>query len=369
MPLHAGAKAAILRPTRFEDYDQIASLEREVGLNPRPRERWMHLWCNNPVYRSVAGWPIGWVLEDENGCVVGSIGNVPLVSHMGGRAHLGATLIGWAVDPRYRAFSLMLVTHQHQHRHVDFEVSTTAGPMPQAVLTRLGWSRVPVGQWDRSAFWITSYAGAIGAYLERRMPGVATAALHKIMRAGLRLGRHESASGSRFGLRWCERFDESFDAFWKEQLDRRPDMFLSSRARNTLEWHFRHFLESGDAWILAARTGPRLSAYAVFERKDARSVGLNRMLLVDFQMLEPDPALASAMLRAGIERCRAENIHVLENIGCWMDRVELAGRHPGRHRALKCWCYLYKAADPELAGALENPACWYPTQYDGDASL
>ncbi len=136
-----------------------------------------------------------------------------------------------------------------------------------------------------------------------------------------------------------------------------------------LEWHYRSFLESGDAWILAARTGSRLAAYAVFERKDARSAGLNRVLLVDFQMLEPDPALASAMLRAAIERCRAENIPVLENVGCWMERVEMARTHPTRHRALKSWCYLYKAADPELAEALENPACWYPTQYDGDASL
>jgi hypothetical protein len=74
--------------------------------------------------------------------------------------------------------------------------------------------------------------------------------------------------------------------------------------------------------------------------------------------------LRAAMTRCALDRCRREGIDILENAGCWM---EPASRAPF-HRDLETWCYLYRAINPALEQPLRNPACWDPTQYDGDAS-
>jgi len=364
-------KTPSIRRASFDDYDQIALLESAVGLRPRPREHWVHLWRNNPAY--VPDWPIGWVLEDQEGRIVGSIGNVPLSYHLGGRAYLGATFVGWAVDPQYRAFSLMLVTHRLQYPGVDLQLVTTAGPMPQAVFTKLGWSRVPVGEWDQAALWVTNYSAALSGYLRGRVPGsvasLAGSLLHLPMRLtdGILARMREFRAPCQLG--WSTTFDERFDRFWAELLQINPEQFLASRDRNTLKWHFQCALERNDAWILTASDGPRLVGYAILQRKDARSVGLTRMMLVDFQTLGRDPELSSAMISTALDRCRREGIHVLENVGCWIEKLQPIMIRPSNHRALGSWCYLYKPLRRDLNQALQRAASWYPTQYDGDASL
>src|SRR5204863_450722 len=78
-----------VRQAYFGDYEQIAAAEAASGLTPRPGEEWLHLWRDNPAYQSLRDWPIGWVLEDECGRIVGSIGNIPLLFHLGGSTYLG----------------------------------------------------------------------------------------------------------------------------------------------------------------------------------------------------------------------------------------------------------------------------------------
>jgi hypothetical protein len=366
-------KPPTLREASFDDYDQIASLENSVGLTSRPRERWLHLWRNNPAFQLTADWPIGWVLEDEEGRIVGSIGNIPLQYHLQGRIHLAATFIGWAVDPLYRAFSLLLVAHRHQHRRVELQMVTTAGPMPQAVFTKLGWSRVPVGQWDQAAFWITSYAGAADGYLQRKLPGVAASLVRSLVAAPLlvidSVARRKQSFGADSELEWRSDFDASFDEFWSALQTNRRSLLLASRAGDMLNWHFEHSLKSNDAWILTARKGARLIGYAVLQRRDSVSRGLTRMMLVDFQTLVPEPILASAMMSAALARCRREDIHILENLGCWIDKLQPLANRPTNRRSLESWCYLYKCTNKELAKSLETAESWYPTLYDGDATL
>ena len=366
-------KPPALRRASFDDYDQIANLENAVGLTSRPREQWLHLWRNNPAFQSIPDWPIGWVLEDREGRIVGSIGNIPLQYHLQGRVHLAATFVGWAVDPLYRAFSLLLVAHRHQHQRVELQMVTTAGPMPQAVFTKLGWSRVPVGQWDQAAFWITSYAGAVDGYLKRKLPGVTASVIRPVLAAPLRVIDSISGRKRHFQtdceLDWRSDLDPSFDNFWTELQANRPSLFLASRARNMMNWHFQHSLEGNDASILTARRDSRLVGYAVLQPRDSPSRGLTRMMLVDFQTLVPEPILSSAMMSAALDRCRREDIHILENLGCWIDKLQPVANRPTNHRSLESWCYLYECTSKELAKSLGTPDSWYPTLYDGDATL
>src|SRR5207247_573505 len=93
-PARRAGRAAKLREASFGDYEQIALLESRFGLGTlesKSYERWVHLWKGNPLYQELEpGWIIGWVLEDENRKIVGSVTNIPLSYELQGRRILAA---------------------------------------------------------------------------------------------------------------------------------------------------------------------------------------------------------------------------------------------------------------------------------------
>src|SRR5438128_1353602 len=118
-----GGASRILQPTRpakrpipkvraatFEDYSQIASLEAHFGLDATSYEEWSHLWRGNPLYRELQpGWIIGWVIEDENKRIVGSVGNIPLSYEFEGSRILATSGRCLAAEPAYRSATLLLL--------------------------------------------------------------------------------------------------------------------------------------------------------------------------------------------------------------------------------------------------------------------
>jgi hypothetical protein len=343
------------------------------GLTTKSREQWLHLWRANPAYQQLPGWPIGWVLEDEDGRIEGALENIPCLYRFDGRTYVGAFGRGWVVDIRYRAFALRLLAIHLRQSNVDLRVTSTASPRVTLLLTKKGWSPVPAGEWDCSAFWVTSYVKTVHRYLAEKTPGPVFALTGPLLYPPLLLSDLISRLPRRFKIGcefgWNTSFDERFDQFWAELENRNPRVLLSVRTRQTLDWHFKYALEQNRIWILTATEGSRLLGYAILERRETRSLDLARMLLIDFQTLARDQDLTSAMISCILERCRRECIHVLENVGCWLEKLHpLVHRAPHR-RDLGNWCYLYQAANQELSGALKSAESWYPTQYDADASL
>jgi hypothetical protein len=365
----------VVRAASFDDYDQIAALEEAnnpSGKRGETREQWLHLWQNNPAYQQLLDWPIGWVLED-GGRIVGSLLNVPCLYRFAGRTYVGAFGRGWAVDLTHRAFSLLLILRQLRQPNVDLRLTSTAGPKTSAVLSVQGWSRVPAGEWDRSALWVTSYAQTARRYLRAKTPSWVSGLAGPLLHVPLSMKDTISARPRRFKtgceLGWCTGFDARFDQFWAELESRNSRVLLSIRDRQTLQWHFKYALEQDRLWILTACDGPRLLAYAVFERRDAHVVDLTRMLLVDFQTLTTDQNLASAMISFALDRCRREGIQVMENMGCWFEKEHAAVPRAPHRRKLENWTYFYRATNPELAQALKRAESWCPTHYDADGSL
>jgi hypothetical protein len=375
MALGQVTKPPVLRPASFSDYDQIAALQEANRSWDKPREtreEWLHLWQNNPAYQQLLDWPIGWVLED-GGRIVGSLLNVPCLYRFAGRTYVGAFGRGWTVDVGYRAFSLLLIMRQLRQPNVDLRVTSTAGPKTAAVLSMQGWSRVPSGEWDRSALWVTSYAQTVRRYLAAKAPSWVSGLAGPLVYVPLLVKDIISARPRRFKtgceLGWCTGFDGTFDQFWAELESQNSRVFLSIRDRQTLQWHFKYAIEQDRIWILKACDGPRLLAYAILERRDAHILDLTRMLLVDFQTLTTDQNLASAMISFALDRCRREGIHVLENIGCWFEKEHALVPRAPYHRQLENWYYFYRTTNPELADALKSAESWCATQYDADGSL
>ena len=115
----AKAKRPRLREATFDDYPQIAALESRYGLQPKSYEEWTDLWNRNPAYEKTSGWPIGWVCENADNEIVGSVGNIPLTYELGDQTLQVATSRSLVVDSRYRLYSFVLLGQFFNQKDVD----------------------------------------------------------------------------------------------------------------------------------------------------------------------------------------------------------------------------------------------------------
>src|SRR5438552_8837830 len=155
-----------IRETSLEDYAQVSELESRYGLETKDYDEWKHLWVNNPIFHQLGKrWPIGWVLEDSNRKIVGYIGNIPLSYEFEGKELLAATGRAWVVDSQYRSYSLLLMDYFLAQMNVDLYLNTSLNTQAFEGFRLFGPLPVPVGDWDRSKFWITNPVGFLASSL------------------------------------------------------------------------------------------------------------------------------------------------------------------------------------------------------------
>jgi len=368
----AAARGCTVREATFDDHEQIASLETRYGMLSKSRAEWSHLWLGNPVYRGLRrDWPIGWVLQDRHGRIVGTMGNIPLLYQFGGRRILTASGRHWVAEPAYRGAALELLEKLVNQPHVPLYVNNTVSAPAAAAVDAFACARVPVGVWNKTAFWITRYIGFCASFLKWKKYPFATTLSRPLAAATFlreRLGK-AALRESDVHVDDCSRFDERFDEFWETFTQTHPHLLLAVRTREMLQWHYQYALLDRRLWILTIADGRRLRAYATFERYDKPEAGLTRMRLVDFQSLDGSTALLLPLLTNALEKCREHGIHVLEHMGRWLEPGEVIDAVAPYRRKLSAWCYVYRANDPALADRLNDRRVWAPSLYDGDASI
>ena len=388
-------RAPKLREARLEDYEQIAALESRFGLTAKPYNEWVHLWQGNPVYRELkADWPIGWVLEDQDGKIVGSVGNIPFLYELDGRRILVASGFSWVADAEYRSASLLLMDSLIRQSHVDLHLNNMVNKNAVAAVTTLGCSRMPVGIWDEVAYWITNYREFfqdIAAMKNYRLTrpfafpsweGSWTRL--KALRARFSKPLSYPLSAAAFlkdrlaktslnerdvEVKPCTDFDDRFDSFWEDVKRNNRHLLLAVRRREVLEWHFKHALLGNRLWIVTAVDGHRLMAYALFEKSVHPRSGFKQVKLVDYQSLEDGASMLEPLLSWTLRRCRSEGVHMLEHTGRWMEKGQFIETAAPYRRKLSTWSYFYYVNNPELRGLLNSKQVWTPSLFDSDATL
>jgi hypothetical protein len=362
-----------LRQACFDDYSQIQELEAlHLQGNPLPGKSWRCLWLDNPVWpRFDQRWPIGWVLQDDGSRIIGSLTNLPSLYHFRGRELVCANGRAWVVRPEYRGFALWLMAEYFSQKHADIFVNTTVNPMSAPVFGTLS-ARIPVGDWETIAYWVTRYRGFAGIVMEKAhlpVPGVLA------IPAGAALWLKDTLFAKPFTpgpppvvIAAAEGFDCRFDAFWDELVRVYPEKLLAVRDSRALSWHYAIPIRRNRLWVFTASHNGLLRAYCVLNRQDWGR-GVRRMRLVDYQTLEPDVDLLPALLQAALKRCAAEGLFVLEHHGCGLPKMNSLDRLAPYRRKLPNWPFYYHVADPALAAELRSPAAWDPSSFDGDASL
>ena len=363
-----------LREASFADFEQIAALAQRHGLGrPRSQEAWRDLWLGNPHYREREGnWPIGWVLEDDAGRIVASMENIPLTYEFQGARVLAASGRSWVADEEYRSGSLLLLEHVISQPTIDLYVNSTSSVESMPAITVFGCSRVPVGVWDESAFWVTDHPAFVKSCLKRQGYPLASALSYPLSAALLLRERFTGSAVSPGDVEVCacSNFDERFDDFWNELRRRHPHLLLAVRTREVMAWHFKYALADNRAWIATIIDGGRLIAYAVFDRRYKRHIGLHRVRLVDFQALNGSTELLPPIISWALGKCRAEGVHMLESFGRWLEPGELLDViAPYRRKLSGAWLHAYRANNAQLANQLRDRRAWAPSLFDGDASL
>jgi hypothetical protein len=361
-----------LRLASLDDYDRIAQLEAANQLGSMPRDDWRNLWLNNPLWpRLGKQWPVGWLLEDAGGRLVGSIVNIPTRYTFRGRELICANGRGWVVAPEFRGFALWVMSEYFNQPGADLFINTTVAPIAEPKIGALS-DRVPLGDFETIAYWVTGYRGFAKKALQKlrvpaaglfAFPAAAALWLQDALRA-----RPLPAAPPWIVIDSADVFDGRFDAFWNELAGQNPDKLLGVRDSRSLAWHFAGQQRAGRLWILTAARGGLLRAYAIFKRQD-RGDGVRRMQLVDYQTLEPDEDLLPGLLHAALRRCASENLYVLEQVGCGLPKLASFDGYAPYRRKLPCWPFYYRAADPAIQALLANPEAWDPSTFDGDASF
>ena len=361
-----------LRTATFDEHASIVRLEASGALGSLPLDDWRNLWLANPLWpRLGKDWPIGWVLENSTGRIVGSLGNIPTQYRFQGRDLICANGRGWVVAPEYRGFALWLMEEYFNQPAADLFINTTLAPTAAPTFSTLS-DRTPLGDFQSVAYWITGYRGFAKKALQKlHVPGAGLMAWPAAAALRLKdalLTKSLPATPPSIVVETAEQFDDRFDAFWEELVRQNPDKLLATRDRQSLAWHFAIPLRQGRLWIFTALRAGLLRAYCILKRQD-KNDGVRRMQLVDYQSLDPSDELLPCLLRAALDRCKAENMYALEHVGCGLPKMRAFDSFAPYRRKLPCWPFYYRAADPAIQAALSRPTVWDPSTFDGDASF
>lgn len=357
-----------IREATIADYEEVAALSARNGLSVRPREDWEHLWADNPLCKRFPEWPSGWIVQDRD-MVVGYLGCIPVSAVFKGREVLGASIHSFSLDPAHRGQGLLLLKRMMELGNgVEYWLGNTANANSSKVLSRSKIPRVPAGDWENAAFWITNYTGFVESALARKgwsevwaYPLSAALKLRNVLRP---------RSWIRQGctLKVHSDFDGRFDVFWQDLQGMYPNRFLTTRSREMLQWHFHYSLLDGNTWVVTREGDARIVSYAIFQRCDNQELGLKRVRLVDFQTLDQDSETLTSMLAWAIQKCREQGVHMLECFGFRPEKQTIIDGKAPHKRQLGSWSYFYSATD-NLAQELQEPSVWDPSLFDGDASL
>jgi hypothetical protein len=365
-----------LRKFLSDDFENVLDLLWRNNLyykNSDSREL-RHLWENNPVFLDRKEiWPMGWVLEKNNGEIVGFFGNIPVAYEFRGKKLIAAVASTWAIDVAYRQYAMLLIKSYFSQKQADLFINATANDVTGKIFSAFKARKVPVDKYGTISFWIVDYQKFIIYSLAKKGVPLANFISYPLSWAikGIRKLR-----GSGFDIKDTNRrinclydFDERFNVFWAALRKRYHNEFLCVRNRVSLNWHFKHTILNRRIWIFTAEEGSCIVSYAVFLRQDNSQGELKEVWLVDFQTVSDDPYAFREILAACMKKCQKEKIHVLRSRGFHPQISKIDKKFSPYKTKPSNNLFFYKAKDKLVAQELGNSDLWNFCLFDGDASL
>jgi hypothetical protein len=361
-----------LRVARFDDYAAIGALTRATAMPMRSERDWRAMWTENPLWTRLAErWPIGWVLDDGGGRIVGFILSVPSLYRFRGRDLLCADGRAWAVLPEYRGLALWLMDEHLNQPGVDLFI-LRVGP-PVAPTAELLSHRVPIGEWQQVPYWVVDYRSFARTVLRNKRvpladllagPAAALLSFRDFVAA-----RALPSGDASVAIEAVPDFDGRFGEFWNELVRGRPETLLGLRDRATLAWIYAAPRRRGRVRIFTASRAGLLRAYAVFMTVDEPEENRRLMQLAEYQNIDERTDHVYGLIRAALDGCAATGASVLEYWGAGLPKTRSLDAYAPYSHGLACWPFYYRTNDAALATELARAEVWDPSMFDGQAPL
>ena len=360
-----------VREMQSDDYEAVQKVRSENGLGCLSRAEWDH-FEHNPHRTAGRELPIGWVLENNEGRIVGIHGVYPVRYRWKERSLLAGVAHTLAVAAEHRLSTAALMAPFFRLETVDFVLSTSANQAAATYFEFMKARRMPVAHFTAVLSWVVNCRRVAAAALQKRqMPwpwglSFPAAAAVRLMHAVCRRNRLGRISAN---VRVLDGFDERFDRFW-QQLAARSRRLLAVRDRASLQWHFEFALRKNRVRILALEDGNELVGYAVLLReiRQARQL-LNHYHLIDLQVLTPRAEAVEALIGRAVRVAQSEGMDMLDTWGFDQPKRRILEDMRPYVRHLDHWPFWYKVCRPIDGLNLDSPDVWDPTGLDGDATI
>lgn len=365
-----------IREAIFEDREAVRSLHETVGLPVGARDNWPGLWKDNPAWSEAAPKPdMGWVLETE-GRIVGYLGNVHSLCRFAKKTLVATAASGYAVDPSYRGYGLLLAAAFFKQKDVDILLNTTANVVAASIFQRFNAIPLPQQDYNKILFWVLRPQPFVSSVLSKMgfsstLAMFSSHILANFLRADIairnrKLQRKTTRSGQGGDIRVIDILEigPEFDDLWFRKIGE-ENRLLSYRTAETLRWHFA----GQRAKVLCCDRDGQLKGYAIVTREDSQTLRLARSWIVDIFVENDDPQVVYRLLEAAYSHAVADGSHVLEVMGFPQSiRKELLRSRP-YSRMTPNLPYSYRARDSGVQKELQDADAWYACPFDGDASL
>ncbi len=355
----------------FDDYEAVQRVRSDNGLGRLSREFWTHLE-NNPHRSAGCQLPMGWVLEIDDGRIVGIHCAYPVRYQYRGRPLLAGIGHTMAVDRAYRLSTFGLVAPFFRLEKVDFVMTTSANRGAALFYQYNKASPIPVAHLADHLSWVVNYRKVVSAALQKkRVPAPAVVALPAAVAAWTldslagrnRFGRRAS------GVHQLENFDGRFDRFWT-LLAQSSDHMLAVRDRASLQWHFEFALQKGHVRILVLEQHGEMIGYLLLLRDLRRdSQLLDHYLVVDLQVLEARADHVQALMAEALRTARSEGFAMVDVVGLCTEKRRIVESMRPYVRSTDRSPFWYKATRTVEGLDLHTPEVWDLTLLDGDATI
>ncbi len=357
-----------IRAAKFDDLIKIKELCVRNNLQVEKINK--EVWKNFPNFSEFENVPIGWVMENNDGNIVGVILNLFMNYRLNDKTYKASVVSTWAVDDNYRKDSMNLIFKWIYQKNVDLLVDNRRTERSAKILKSFKFKNVPTKDYEKIIYWVLDYPNFIKSVIKKKLKiqigpiSIILAAILKSYDFIMNRNKNFYLNKKTFEVK---SFDKKFDFFW----DKLPknNKFMSERNSASLEWHFARGIKEKRISVLTLSSENNLIGYIILMRSNNKEIGLKRMKIVDIQSLSNSEEDTKNLIANAVLYAREEGVHILELMGFGKSIKEQALKTNPYIRSLSNSPFFYKIMSNELKNAFTDNIEWDACLFDGDGSL
>tara|TARA_B100000029_G_scaffold515285_1_gene621533 strand:- start:469 stop:1566 length:1098 start_codon:yes stop_codon:yes gene_type:complete len=363
-----------IREIQIEDYIQIQELHRKYNLNILDKDEWIKFWKNNPcLLNSDIPAPIGWVLENEQKRIVGSLSNILKEYYYNNKKFFVACSHAWIVEDKFRLEAFALLKNFFSQKNIDVFMVTTANESTAKIWLRHDAKKMPVSTYQNSMFFVLDLEKLICSFLK-----VKKIYLGKIINKFIfylsyvflykKINFWKSVNQPK-NVIINTIIDNEFDVFWEDYKSEFKYKFLQSRSASWIRWHIQQKIEQNKAWINTVTENKKILGYAICLERNNPKIGLKRIVIIDLVSLQDNTEVYLSLIKGCVNESKKRGYHMIEAIGFKNSKNRIFSQFKTFNRKFPIFPFYYKIGKIVDKNFLNVEDAWDPSLIDGDSFL